>query len=303
MSIHDVPQAIEAFRAAVELDPAYAPAHAGLALAHCAQAQLRLLPPYQAYIGAKAAALRALALDSASADAQVALGAVSFFSEWHWAGAQKCFERALELNSGHTEARLLYGQLLEALGRLDDGLAMKMKALERDPFSPAVHLQISLSYWHQHNYDQAIEWAQRTLDLNPRHPHAREHLAGAYWKQGDLDRHLEENLKHAESHGVPLEALDRLKQLYASEGRAGLLRLALERASRDPDAFPAMQLALFHAEAGNLDAAFRHLERAIESHDPSLVHLAVAPQWDQLRCDPRFAQCLAKMGLRPQAAM
>ena len=59
-----------------------------------------------------------------------------------------------------------------------------------------------------------------------------------------------------------------------------------------------MQLALFYGEAGEMDRAFQHLDRAIESHDPALVHLAVAPQWDSLRADPRFNECLARMGLR-----
>jgi tetratricopeptide (TPR) repeat protein len=293
----DVPKAMEAFRAAIEIDPTYAPAHAGLALACCAQAGLRLTPPAEAYSEAKAAALRALAMDPACADAQVALGAVLFFSEWNWADAKRSLERALELNPHHTEAYLLYGQLLEALGRLEEGLETKMRALERDPHSPMVHLQISISYWNQRRYDDAIEWANKTLELDPQHPHAREHLAGAYWKKGDADRYVSENLKHAELHGVPAEALERLKQTFAAEGRAGMVKLVLQRASQDPQAFPAMQLALFYGEAGDLDTAFLHLNRAIESHDPSMVHLGVAPQWDRLRDDPRFTQCLARIGL------
>jgi tetratricopeptide (TPR) repeat protein len=296
-SMFDVPKAIEAFEAAIKADPGYAPAHAGLALAHCAQASRRLVPAARAYGDAKAAALRALAIDPACADAQVALGAVSFFSEWNWSGAKKSFERALELNSFHTEAHLLYGQLLEALGKLAEGLASKLKALERDPHSPMVHLEISVSYWHQRRYDDAIEWANKTLVLDPRHPHAREHLAGAYSKKGDADRHFEESLKHAALHGVPPEALERLKQTFAAEGRAGMLRLVLQRASKAPQAFPAMQLALFHGEAGDMDQAFEYLDRAIEERDPGLAQLAVGPQWDTLRDDPRFVRCLRRMGL------
>jgi hypothetical protein len=64
-----------------------------------------------------------------------------------------------------------------------------------------------------------------------------------------------------------------------------------------------MQLALFYGEAGEMDRAFEHLRKAIETHDPSLVHLAVAPQWDSMRADPRFEQCLARMGLRPASVI
>ena len=84
-------------------------------------------------------------MNDTCADAQVALGAVLYLSEWNWIGAAKSLERALELNPNHTEVYLLYGRLLETLGQLDRGLEMKQRALERDPFSPLVHLQISLS--------------------------------------------------------------------------------------------------------------------------------------------------------------
>ena len=297
-SMFEIPKAVEAFRAAIALDPEYAAAQAGLALACCAQAAYRLAPPADAYAEAKTAALRALALDSASADAQVALGSVMCFSEWNWTGAERSLQRALQLNPGHSEAWLVYGQLLEAQGRLDEGLAAKRKALERDPFSPMVHLQIALAWWHQRRYDDAIEWADKALAIDPRHPHAREFLAAAYLKKGDPDRYLAENLKHAELHGAPPEAMEPLKQAFAGGGHAGMVALVLRRAAAQPQAFPAMQLALFHADAGDLDAAFHHLDRAIEARDPSLVHLAVAPQWDKLRADARFDARLARMGLR-----
>jgi tetratricopeptide (TPR) repeat protein len=174
---------------------------------------------------------------------------------------------------------------------------MKLRALERDPFSPLVHLQISLSYWNQHLYDHAIEWANKTLELDPRHPHAREHLAGAYWKSGDSDRYIAENLKHAELHGAPIEVVARLKQAYAAGGVTGVLNLGLEFAARQPQSVPAMQLAVMHGALGSIDTAFEYLNRAIESHDPGLVQILVAPQWDCLRSDPRFADALSRMGL------
>ncbi len=142
----ELPSAVKAFEAAIELDPTYAPAHAGLALGFCAQAEQRFAPPAEAYARARAAALRALAMDDESADARVALGAVMFLGEWTWIGAERSLQRALELEPTHTQARLLYGHLLEAQGRLADGLAMKLRALEHDPFSPSVHLAIALWY-------------------------------------------------------------------------------------------------------------------------------------------------------------
>ncbi|HUL71884.1 MAG TPA: winged helix-turn-helix domain-containing protein [Vicinamibacterales bacterium] len=295
-SMHCVPKAVAAFREAVTLEPAHAAAHAGLALACCALADLRLARPGDAYAEAKSAALRALAMDDTNSDARVALGAVLFLSEWNWTAAERCLQRALELNPDHTEAYLLYGRLLEALGRLTEGLQMKLRALERDPKSPLVHLQIAMSYWNQREYDAVINWTNKTLELDPRHPHAREFLAGAYLHMGDIERHFAENLRHAELHGVSVEALAPLKRAYDEGGRRGIVRYVLEQATKQPGMPPAM-LAVHYAEAGELDAAFAHLHRAIEGRDPMLVHLAVAPQWDPLRHDPRLADCLGRMGL------
>jgi hypothetical protein len=142
-----------------------------------------------------------------------------------------------------------------------------------------------------------IEWANRSLVLDPKHLLAREYIAGAYLKKGDYDRHLAESVMHAESHGVALQTITEFKQAYAQGRRAGLVSYALRQVTNQPAA--ALQLALFHGELGHMDDAFLHLDRAIEHRDPSLVHLAVAPQWDDLRRDPRFEQRLAHMGLRP----
>jgi hypothetical protein len=92
------------------------------------------------------------------------------------------------------------------------------------------------------------------------------------------------------------ETLEPLKRLYAKGGRAGVVRFVLDTVGRQPGASPLM-LAAHCAEIGEVDLALAHLETLIERHDPALVDLAVAPQWDPLRGDPRFAACLAKVGL------
>lgn len=289
----DVPRAVEAFRAALELDSQYAPAHAGMALACCARAELRLASPATAYRDARDAALRALAMDPANADAQVALATVLFLSDWNWSGARRSVERALEIDPDHVEGWLLYGRLLEALGLLDEGLQAKQKALERNPASAAVHLQIALSFWNQRRYDEMIEWARRSLALDPDHVLAREFIASAYLKKGDVDLHMRESLAHATAAGAPPGLIAELQAVYASDGRPGIVRYVLRTSANAP----AVQLALFHGEAGDFDAAFFHLDAAIAHRDPALVHLAVAPQWDLLRSDARFDKRLRLMGL------
>lgn len=303
-SYFELKDAIAAFRAAIAIDSTYAPAHAGLALARCAEAGLRAAPHLEAYAEAKASALRALAMDSECADAQVALGAVLFVSEWDWVGAERSFRRALEVNAAHPEALLHYGSLMEALGDLDQALRLKQQALERDPRSPLVFVQLALCYWHRRQYDNAIVWAQRALALDPRHLLAGEFLAGAYWKQGDLDRLLVENLRRARVFGVSGEMIATLerscaemKRAHDSGGQAQLAQYMLDHMPRRDGGAASLQLAVLQGAVGNLDAAFDHLDQALAVKDPALVHLAVAPQWDSLRGDARFTERLQAMGL------
>lgn len=306
-SYFEVAQAVETFQAAITLDSTYAAAHAGLALAKCAQASLRAAPHVAAYADAKAAALRALAMDDACADAQVALGTVLFLSEWDWIGAERSLRRALQISPNHTEAWLHYGSLMEALGKLEEGLQLKQQALERDPFSALVRVQIATAYWHQRRYDEVLVWANKALDVDPKHLLAREFLASAYLMTGDFNAYLQENVAQAESFGCPPAVLEqirvscgRLKAAYASGGHAAVARCALDDAgqrSQDASGSASVRFAVLHAQAGDLDDAFRSLDRALDSRDPSLVHLGVAPQWDGLRGDPRFQQRLARMGL------
>lgn len=291
----DVPGAVEAFLAAVDLDPDYAAAHAGLALACCAQAELRLRPHGEAYQQARDAALRALALDPSCADAHVALGSVLFLREWNWAAARRSLERALEITSDHTEARLLYGRILEACGEFDLALASKRQALERNPHSPLVHLQIAMCYWNQRKYDEVIEWANRSLALDPKHMLAREYTAAAWLKKGDEDRHMEESILHARAHAVPQAIIDDLLAAHARGGRRAVVAYALSQLPEIPAA--SMQRAVQLGELGRMDEAFLHLDRALDLRDPGLVYLAVGPQWDPLREDARFAARLVRMKL------
>ncbi len=187
-SYFELQAAVDAFRSAIEIDPTYAPAHAGLARARCVQATSRVVPYQEAFAEAKASALRALAMDSASADAQVALGTVLFLSEWDWTAAERSLQRALEINPDHTEALLQYGSLQEALGRLDDGLRCKQQALARDPRSPGVLVQIAISYWYQRKYDDTLVWARRALEIDPKHMLASQFINHVYLKIGDVNR-------------------------------------------------------------------------------------------------------------------
>ena len=263
-SFSEISDAVSAFQAATVIDPTYAAAYAGLAHAKIDQANDRHVL-VEAFGDAKAAALRAVALDHESADAQAALGLVMLVAEWDWIAAERSFQRALAINPNHAEAYLHYGTLMEALGDLERGFQLKLKGLECDSTSAIAHVQIAGSFWFQRRYDDVIVWANKALDRNPQHLVARQELAAAYWRMGDLER-----ARKLLADCVQLDL-----------GNEGLF------------------LAVQCAQAGDLDSAFEHLQRLIDTRDFAVIHLAVAPEWDSLRADPRFNECLARMKLRP----
>jgi DNA-binding winged helix-turn-helix (wHTH) protein len=296
-SYFEIPGAVAAFENAIAADPLHAAAHAGLAMARCAQAGLRLLPHAEAFARARSSAMRALALDDRCADAHAAMGAVLLMNDWDWVAAERAIERAIALNGSHTEAYVLYGRLLDVVGDAQPALAMKMKALERDVDSPFVHLEIALSYWHQREYEKVLQWADKTLVLDPKHLFAREMVAGVYWVLGDFDRQLEESITHARSFGAPEEALDDLRSAYASGGRRAVVRYSIDQVIRAAHPAQQLQLAILNGELGELDTAFGCLDSALDARDPALIYLGVAPQFDTLRRDPRFTARLARLGL------
>jgi tetratricopeptide (TPR) repeat protein len=248
-------------------------------------------------------------MDSASPDAQVALGTVLFLSEWDWTAAERSLQRALEINPDHTESLLQYGSLQEALGRLDDGLRCKQQALARDPRSPGVLVQIAISYWHQRKYDETLVWARRALEADPKHVLACQFINKVYLKIGDVNRFAAWTVSQAMAWGFPEERLAVLKQVtaemlevYATSGLSGVRRFLVDQITNPQLDFDVLlKLAFFRAvlygAAGRLDEAFDCLDQAIASRDPALVHLAVAPEWDSMRGDPRFAERLRSMAL------
>lgn len=196
---------------------------------------------------------------------------------------------------------------MEALGRLDRGLHLKQQALERDPTSVLTLNLIAVSFWNRRRYDDTIAWVNKALDRDPTNLFARELRGGAYFKTGDIDGMLEDELARAKLLGTPEAALAAMRSVhlefkaaYEAGGYQEATRCMLKHMPKEAGrGSTGLVLAFLHAEAGDLDGAFEHLDRAIDARDPGLVHLAVAPQWDAFRSDPRFDQRLARMRLQP----
>jgi hypothetical protein len=172
-------------------------------------------------------------------------------------------------------------------------------------------MQIAVSYWHQRR-DGTLMWARRVLEINPKHLLAGEFIAGVYWKLGDITGFAEANVRQATVFGVPDAALAHLRQVvekmqdaFAAAGLSGVNRFMADQLTNERleiDALPkvAFRRAVVYGAAGPLDEAFACLDQAVAFRDSALLHLAVAPQWDGLRDNSRFAERLKRMGLNTE---
>jgi serine/threonine protein kinase/Tfp pilus assembly protein PilF len=292
------PQGIEdgiaSFQRAIELDPTYAPGHAGLAMALGFKATLDLAPPGELWPRARQAAERALELDPTLSGAYTVLGFVQSSYDWNWSGAEQLYQRALELNPGSSDAHLGYAMTsLTPLGRLDEALAHMQKAVELDPLGPVVNMALGHLYLFRGDEDQAIQQYRRTIEIDPSFDEARINLGFAYLLRGELeeaaatlpqmpgprpDREVYSHLL-AGRRAEALEALDRLDQIsrfrYVSAADMAVLNLLVGR----------KQQALDWLEEGYRDRA------------TDMMFLKVSPEFDSLRSEPRFQQLLRRMNL------
>jgi tetratricopeptide (TPR) repeat protein len=171
--------ALRYFQKAIELDPNYAPAHAGTALTYT-YASGGLWPAYEAMPKAKAAAQKAIELDSLLADGYAAMGDARMLFDWDWAGAEKDFKRALELNPQSLLALDGYNNYLLARGRFDEAIAVLHTALKFDPLSPGLNSDLGWTYYASGQFDRAIPHFRKALELAPASFQAHVYLGWCY---------------------------------------------------------------------------------------------------------------------------
>jgi serine/threonine-protein kinase len=292
-------KAIEHFQAAVQLDPGYADAYAGLAQSYGPLGYFGYVPPNEALAGMRAAVTRALTIDDDLAEAQAARALLLAFHEWRLTDAEPAFRRALALNAGDATTHSWYAQYLSAMGRHDEVLAENRRALELDPLSLWINTSSGIRLYWARRFDEAIGQCRKTLELDPAYFRARTCLALAYTQRGaheDAVRELERDGSGRERTPVVLADLG---YVYARAGRShdahAVITELTNRSTREY--VTPYALALVHAGLGENGRALEWLERAGEERSPRLVFLSVEPAFDDLRGDPRFAALRRKLGL------
>jgi TolB-like protein/Tfp pilus assembly protein PilF len=296
-SADGIRRGIEYFQEAIDRDPGYAPAYAGLAQAYDTLGSYNFLPPGEAFSLARAAVTRALELDESLPEAHVAWGGVLQSHLWDWPGAESEFRRALELDPNLAGAHHWYSDFLMAMGRHDEAIASARRAVELDPLNLAINMTLGAAYFYARRYEEAMAQQRRTLDLDPSFAPAHRSMGGALEQLGRYDEAIAEYRKGA-ALSDDLSATSLLAHTYAVSGQREeawrILEDLEEAAARDRYVSP-YSLAAAYAGLGNADRAFELLNRGYHSRDRGMAMLLVAPRFDPLRADPRFTDLLRRM--------
>jgi TolB-like protein/DNA-binding winged helix-turn-helix (wHTH) protein/Tfp pilus assembly protein PilF len=293
----DMRQAIDQFREAIRRDPAYAPAHAGLADSYALYGSHGWsLPVGNAWEQATASAEKALELDPRLADGHTSRARIALNYELDWAKAEAGYRRALELNPNYANARHWYGYYLLLTGRLPEAEREMRRALELDPLSPIINANIGMCFYVARRYDAAIAHWQQTLEMHRNYGLLHEYMTMAYLGKGMYPEAVAELQKGLALSGDGLSEKAILAHIYGRMGRAREARSLLSQVLPHGST-AAYFIAIAYLGLGDTARAFAWLERSVEERIGPFNELNADPIFDPVRADPRFAALLRRMRL------
>jgi TolB-like protein/DNA-binding winged helix-turn-helix (wHTH) protein/Tfp pilus assembly protein PilF len=289
--------ALEQFERATQIAPDYALAWTGLADAYMQMVNLDEMRPEEGFPKAKAAALRALQLNDALAEAHASLAMIKLSYDWDWTGAETAFRRALALNPTYAMASNWYSQYLWAAGRADEAMREVAKAQELAPQSIAVLLNAGSLYLLRQQSDRAEACFRRVTEIDPKYVSAWKGLGKAFQQQGQLSEAEAAFQKVQELTDAP--SATRMKENFAAWSRKGDPRYLLHKLSFvwKRKYVRASYIARLYADLGDKERAFEWLEKAYAERDSALLFLKTDQSWDSLRADPRFTSISHRIGL------
>ena len=294
----DFKTAIGYFQQAIDKDPSFALAYAGLADTYVLMSGFAAASPKESLPKAKAAALRALELDNTLGEAHASLGQALVAYDFDFAGANREFRRAIELNPNYATAHQWYAESgLIPLGRFDEAIAEINRASELDPLSVIINADVGGVLFNARHYDEAIAQLRKTLEMDPGFYYAHWNLGQVLEMKGLTSEAMAEYEKAMSLDPDPLpQAL--LGRLYAKMGRTKEALAVLERlrqASGERYVSP-YNFAIVYAGLGHKEEAIRFLEQTYEERDGyNIVFLEIDPFLSPLRGDPRFEALARKI--------
>jgi TolB-like protein/DNA-binding winged helix-turn-helix (wHTH) protein/Tfp pilus assembly protein PilF len=295
--------AIRLFQQAIERDPSYAEAYAGIADSYALLGFYGYLPPAESYPKAKQAALQALAINPNLPDPHVSLLIVATDYDWDWQSAEREFRAAIALKPSDAEAYQAHAYLLLALGQPDAAVGEVNKALELDPLSAGINVTLAWVYYLGHDYPRCLQQCRRTRELYPDFVVAMQvsALAHAQRREWQLAA-VELSEARKTSPGNPITGLLQAQILAdqdRTEDRRQETRAQLNRLLREhkDNVSLSYYVAGAYAALGSNDDAFEALERSYAARSNWLIYLKIDPRFASLRKDPRFEVLLRKIGL------
>lgn len=293
--------AAEHFRAAIDLDPNYSLAYAGLADCYTQLAWLRFLAPCEALPPAKAAALRALELDPLLGEAHASLAWIRLLYDLDYEAAENGFRHSLELKPNYSVARMWFGMFLLAMGRFTEALEEVNKALTLDPLSPIINAVAGWPFYFMRDYQRAIECYRKAIELEPKSLPAHYLLALSYLQFGEPE-HAVAEMQIARTLDDSSMTVAGLAEAYSGAGEITKATELLEELNRmageEGKYVSPYDEAAVYLRLGSADRAMGLLESAFEDQSTWRMLLRVDPKFDQLRRDVRFGVLLKRMGTK-----
>jgi serine/threonine-protein kinase len=297
----DLHKAVEYYNQAIQVDPNYALAYAGLASTYVLLPEYAGLRPKDAIPKIEAAVKKASELDPTIAEPHAALGLMRTLFGHDWKGAEDEFKRAIELDPGYPTTHHWYCVCLRQQGKNEQSLAEIQRAQELDPLSIIINQNVAEVFIAMRQYDRALEQLKKTLELDPNFPGAREDLGLVYAQQGKFEEALSELQRVREIVGPDnLYGLQSLGFVYAIAGKKDeAVRILNRLLALSKQGSPmSVQIAMVYAGLGEKGKACEWLEKGYDEQDQFLGYLMSVPEWDSLHSDPRFTALLKKMGLK-----
>lgn len=293
-------RAMEYFERAIEVDPQYAQAHAGLASVYAPLGVFGFVTPWEGRERMREAARKAVELDDGLAEAHTALAAYLFVYEWDWAAAEREYRRAIELDPSYPTGHMWYSVYLDCTGRFEEAVRAASEAVELDPLAPLtlVHLGGSLVYAGQS--DVALEPLRTAIELDSAYWMAHNVLGRAHESRGELEEALrayEEAAALAGPTSVPQASVARILARSARESEARRILEVLQSHAAETGVYAPMVASVFLA-LGDHDAALAWLEAAFQQRHPGFPLAVIEPGFASLRDYPRFRELLRRAGLR-----
>ncbi len=295
-------KATVAFKKAIEIQPDYEQAYAGLALAYSLLSFTGVFKPDEGYALTEEAAKKALELNKQSDVGYIALAYVAFFYHWDFKKAKAYTEKALTINPKSPDANLVSSLYPMIYGDLDQAVAFIEQAREIDPLSSLTNRTLADAYYFRGDYNLAIEIYDWLLDQDPDFKTAFEFKGWAYLMNGDYDEAIK--IFKAIGGEKALHSIKPFVQLgyaYALKGETETAKTYLEELIKDaeenPDGAYELSFATLYTGLGMIDEAFEHLRKVLELRLGAAVMIKSSPIWNPLRSDPRFKELLEEIGI------